>query len=356
MSSPPAKTHVSENRTDPAFLLACNCRKAPYVPVWFMRQAGRSLPEYRELRSRGTILEAIMDPSVAAEITLQPIRRYGVDAAILFSDIVVPLVAVGLEIEVSPGTGPVLAKPFRSRSDLSRLRPLVPEEDMAYVIDAVKLLRSELPTSIPLIGFAGGPFTLASYLVEGGPSKDFALTKAFMWSEPVLWREFLDLLAEIALSSLLAQVDAGARAVQVFDSWVGGLSPDAYARFVLPSARRIFDGLRALSVPSIHFGVGTGELLSLMGLAGANVVGVDWRVPLDIARQRVGQGRAVQGNLDPAVCLAAWPVVAREVRSVLKSAGSAPGHIFNLGHGVLPSTDPGILKAVVDLVHGESTK
>jgi uroporphyrinogen decarboxylase len=315
-----------------------------------MRQAGRSLPEYRAVRGEGSILDAIRQPELAAEITLQPVRRYGVDAAILYSDIVVPVFAVGFGVDVAPGIGPVVEQPFRSKDDLARLRALEPEEDVPYVLETVRILRGEL--DVPLIGFAGAPFTVASYLVEGRPSRTYARTKALMKGEPATWHALLDTLAELALSFLRAQVAAGAQAVQLFDSWAGALSPEDYEELVLPASRRIFDGLADLGVPRLHFGVGTGELLRLMGEAGADVVGVDWRVPLDEATARIGPERAVQGNLDPAVCLAPWAAVEAEVRKVLKAGEAAPGHVFNLGHGVLPETDPDVLKRVVEVVHG----
>jgi uroporphyrinogen decarboxylase len=316
-----------------------------------MRQAGRSLPEYRKLRGDGSILGAIALPELAAELTLQPVRRYGVDAAILFSDIVVPLAAIGVDLEVVAGRGPVIAEPFRGRADLGRLRPLEPEADTPYVIEAVQILAREL--EVPLIGFAGAPFTVASYLVEGAPSRTFSRTKALMHSDPVAWRELLDALAEIALASLRSQVEAGAEAVQLFDSWAGALTRHDYETHVLPSTRRVLEGLADLAVPRIHFGVGTGELLDLMAVAGADVVGVDWRVPLDRAHERIGPRRAVQGNLDPAICLAPWEVVAAEVLRVLEAGSGAPGHVFNLGHGVLPETDPAVLSRIVELVHEE---
>jgi uroporphyrinogen decarboxylase len=334
------------------FLLACRRQPAPHTPVWFMRQAGRSLPEYRAIRGTGSILSAIADPDLATEITLQPVRRYGVDAAILYSDIVVPVHAIGFGVDVEPGLGPVVAAPFRSKDDLARLRPLVPEEDTPYVLETVRQLVRELPPEVPLIGFAGAPFTVASYLIEGRPSRTYGLTKSLMHSEPELWDELLERLADLALTSLRSQVSAGARAVQLFDSWAGTLSPLDYRERVLPATRRIFDGLIDLDVPRIHFGVGTGELLGLMSEAGADVVGVDWRVPLDVAWSRVGADKGVQGNLDPALCLAPWPVVEAETRRVLAEADGRPGHIFNLGHGVLPETDPDTLARIVEVVHG----
>ena len=336
---------------DAPLLRAARGLPASRVPVWFMRQAGRSLPEYRALRGEGSILDAIHDPETAAEITLQPVRRYGVDAAILFSDIVVPAAAIGFGVDVTPGVGPVVSDPFRSAADLDRLRPFEPEVDAPYVAETVRLVVKELGAT-PLIGFAGAPFTVASYLIEGRPSRTYGLTKALMHGDPTLWRELLDRLADIAIASLLAQVEAGASAIQLFDSWAGALSPDVYAELVQPASAKVFAALEASGVPRIHFGVGTGELLTLMGEAGADVVGVDWRVPLDVARARV-PGKAVQGNLDPAVCLAPWEVVADRTRDVLRRNAGRPGHIFNLGHGVLPELDPGVLKQVVDLVHEE---
>ncbi|HET7486449.1 MAG TPA: uroporphyrinogen decarboxylase [Acidimicrobiales bacterium] len=334
---------------DAPFLRACRRQPAAHVPVWFMRQAGRSLPEYRAVRGVGSILEVIRQPELAAEITLQPVRRYGVDAAILYSDIVVPVAAIGFGVDVVPGVGPVVAEPFAGKDDLARLRPLEPEADTPYVLETVRILAAEL--DVPLIGFAGAPFTVASYLIEGGPSRTYARTKALMHADPATWAALLDALADIALSSLRAQVAAGASAVQVFDSWAGALAPDDYAELVLPATRRIFAGLGDLGVPSIHFGVGTGELLGLMAEAGPDVVGVDWRVPLDEARRRIRPTQAVQGNLDPALCLAPWDVLEAATRKVLARGGGA-GHVFNLGHGVLPETDPGVLERVVALVHG----
>jgi uroporphyrinogen decarboxylase len=335
------------------FLAACRVEPHDRVPVWFMRQAGRSLPEYRALRGDGSILDAIRKPELAAELTLQPVRRYGVDAAILYSDIVVPVAAIGFGVDVAPGTGPVVAEPFRSKADLGRLRPLDPERDTPYVLETVAKVSAELPDDIPLIGFAGAPFTVASYLVEGKPSRTYAKTKALMHSDPDLWRALLDRLADLAAASLRSQVEHGARAIQLFDSWAGALSPAHYERFVLPASSKVFAGLADLDVPRIHFGVDTGELLGLFGDAGAEVVGVDWRTPLSVARQRTGGSRALQGNLDPALCLAPWSAVADEVRAVLADNDGHPGHIFNLGHGVLPETDPTILERVVELVHRE---
>ena len=332
-----------------AFLAACRGEPHDQRPVWFMRQAGRSLPEYLAIRGEGSILDAIHKPEVAAEITMQPVRRYGVDAAIVYSDIVVPIAAIGFGVDVAPGTGPVTERPFRSRADLDRIRPLEAELDIPYVIETIKILSAEL--DVPVIGFAGAPFTIASYLIEGRPSRTYERTKALMYGDPELWRELLDRLADLAIAALRAQVGAGARAVQVFDSWVGDLTAPDYESLVLPASRKVFEGVADLGVPRIHFGVGTGELLELMVAAGTDVLGVDWRVPLDMARARVGGDVTLQGNLDPAVCLGEWPVVEQRALDVIAHAGTGPRHIFNLGHGVLPQTDPGVLARLVELVH-----
>jgi uroporphyrinogen decarboxylase len=333
------------------FLRACRREPVDATPVWFMRQAGRSLPEYRAIRERFGMFEIMDSAELTAEVTLQPVRRLGVDAAILFSDIVLPLKAIGVDVDIKPGVGPVFADPFRSNADLARLRPLEPAHDMPAVLDAVTALVRELP--VPLIGFAGAPFTVASYLVEGGPSRDYARTKALMHAEPAVWAALLERLADLAIASLRAQVEAGAAAVQLFDSWAGALSPEDYRERVQPASRRVFDGVADLGVPRIHFGVGTGELLADLAAAGADVIGVDWRVPLDEAWRRVGDGYAIQGNLDPALCTAPWSVVDTAARVVLGRVGGRPGHVFNLGHGVLPETDPDTLRRLVDLVHDD---
>ncbi len=334
------------------FLLACRRQPVPHTPVWFMRQAGRSLPEYRAARKRKSMLAACTTADLITEITLQPMRRYQVDAAILFSDIVVPLKAVGVDIDIKAGVGPVTGKPFRGEGDLTRLRDLDPS-DVPYVTRAITSLVAELGTK-PLIGFAGGPFTLASYLIEGGPSKNQERTKALMYGNPRLWHTLLTRLTDITISFLRVQVSAGAAAVQLFDSWAGTLSPEDYRMAVLPHSKRVFEALATTGVPRIHFGVGTGELLGLMSEAGPDVIGVDWRVSLDEAVRRVDIGKALQGNLDPAVLLAPWEVVERRARDVLGRGRTAEGHIFNLGHGVLPETDPDMLARLTDFVHEES--
>jgi uroporphyrinogen decarboxylase len=314
-----------------------------------MRQAGRSLPEYRELRADTSMLQACRTPDLVTEITVQPVRRHHVDAAIFFSDIVVPLVAVGLDIEIVPGTGPVVAAPIRSEADLRSIRALEPD-DITDIDVSVRQVVQALGDT-PLIGFAGAPYTLASYLIEGGPSREHARTKALMHSEPGVWHALLSQLAQISATFLAVQIEAGATAIQLFDSWAGGLSAADYAEFVLPHSGEVFASLADLDVPKIHFGVGTGELLDLMRQAGASVVGVDWRTPLDVAANRIGGATPVQGNLDPALLLAEWPVVEAAVRRIVDEGRRTPGHIFNLGHGVLPDTDPEVLTRVVDLVH-----
>jgi uroporphyrinogen decarboxylase len=300
------------------------------------------------------MLESCMRPELVTEITLQPVRRHNVDAAIYFSDIVVPLKAIGIDLDIKPGVGPVVDAPIRDASGAAALRPIEPI-DVPYVTEAVQSLVKELD-GIPLIGFAGGPFTLASYLIEGGPSKNHDHTKAMMYGRPELWHELMDRLTTITLGFLRIQVAAGASAIQLFDSWVGAVAPEDYRTLVLPHTSRIFAGLADLGVPRIHFGVGTGELLGVMGEAGADVVGVDWRVPLDEAALRVGAGKALQGNLDPAILLAPWEVVEERARAVLERGRVAEGHVFNLGHGVLPSTDPDQLARLTDLVHEASAR
>ena len=317
------------------------------TPVWFMRQAGRSLPEYRELRRGRTLMELATTPELAAEVTMQPVWRHDVDAAVLFSDIVVPLAAVGVDVEIRPGVGPVIADPIRDAGGVRRLRRFEPEEDLPELGATVRLLCSEL--AVPLVGFAGGPFTLASYLVEGGPSKSQARTKGLMQGQPALFRELLDRLAAIAAASLRAQVAAGAAAVQVFDSWIGFLSRAHYERHVAPATRRLLTELRGLGVPRVAFGVGTGHLLEAIAATGPDAVGLDWRTPIGEARRRLGPGIALQGNLDPATLLAPWECVRAEASAVLSAAPST-GYVFNLGHGVLPETPPDVPGRLVELV------
>lgn len=335
------------NLADSAFLRACRRQSVPHTPVWYMRQAGRSLPEYLKVREGVPMLTACARPDLIVEITLQPVRRYGVDAAIFFSDIVVPLKAIGVDLDIKPGVGPVIADPIRDHAGLEVLRPLEPD-DVPYVTESIRALVGELGGT-PLIGFAGAPFTLASYLIEGGPSKNHDHTKAMMYGEPALWHALMDRLTGIVIEHLRVQISSGASAIQLFDSWVGAVAPDDYREYVMPYTERIFAAVS--EVPRIHFGVGTGELLGVLGEAGPDVVGVDWRVPLDEAARRVGPGKALQGNLDPAILLAPWEAVERKARQILERGRAAEGHVFNLGHGVLPSTDPDQLRRLTDLVH-----
>ena len=351
---------------DSPYLAAAGGRKPHRVPVWFMRQAGRSLPEYRQLRAKNTMMQACFDAELICEITLQPVRRHGVDAAILFSDIVVPLRAAGIGLDIVPDVGPVIDHPIRTAADVAAVHPLDPGE-VAPVAEAVGMLVGALG-DVPLIGFAGAPFTLASYLVEGGPSRNHERTKAMMLGEPQTWHALMSTLTDVTIAFLRAQLDAGVDAIQLFDSWAGTLSLADYRHFVLPHSTRVFAELAAYlgqersdsgikpAVPMTHFGVGTAELLGAMGEAGATVVGVDWRTTLTDAATRVGPGKALQGNLDPVVLLAGWPAVERAVRGVVEDGrravdAGATGHVFNIGHGVLPPTDPGIVTDTVALVH-----
>ncbi|GEL17602.1 uroporphyrinogen decarboxylase [Pseudonocardia asaccharolytica] len=350
--SPPAATldvPPRRNLATAPFLVATRGGRPSRLPVWFMRQAGRSLPEYRALRADTGMLEACLTPDLVCEITLQPVRRHGVDAAILFSDIVVPLAAAGVGVDIVPGTGPVVAHPVRTAADVARLPVLHPEQ-VAPVTEAIGLLLPELGQT-PLIGFAGAPFTLASYLVEGGPSRHHERTKALMRSAPEAWHALLAGLAELTLTFLRAQVAAGVDAVQLFDSWAGALSERDYREYVLPHSAAVLHGIADAGVPRIHFGVGTGELLGAMAEAGADVIGVDWRVPLHVAARRTGGTHPVQGNLDPAVLFADQASIDADVRRIADEGRRAPGHVFNLGHGVLPQTDPDALTRVVELVH-----
>jgi uroporphyrinogen decarboxylase len=343
------------DRGIPPLIAAAAGRRPSRTPVWFMRQAGRSLPEYRAIRGDGSILDAIARPELAAEITLQPVRRYGVDGAVLFSDIVVPPHAVGFGIDVRPGTGPVAEQPLRAAADLDRLRPLEPG-DVAHVAATVEILVDELSADVPLLAFAGAPFTVASYLIEGAPSRTYRHTKALMHGDESLWHRVMDRLADSAITFIDVQLTAGARAFQLFDSWAGSLGPADYRRFVLPHSTRVFDelGRRHPGVPGIHFGIGCDHLLESMYDAGPTVIGLDWRTSIRAARARLGAETVVQGNLDPALVLADAATALAGTQAVLDDNGGHPGHIFNLGHGVQPDTDPGILSAVVDLVHAST--
>lgn len=333
------------------FLRACRRRPVDRTPVWFMRQAGRIFPEYRELRRRVDFLTLCRTPDLAAEVTLMPVRRLGVDAAIVFADIMLVCGAMGVAYRLAEGTGPVLDEPLRDERQLAGLRPVDPEADLGYVLETIRLCRRELGEAVPVIGFAGAPFTLACYLIEGRPSREFARARQAMFAAPAFWRGLMDRLADATLAYLRAQVRAGAEAVMLFDSWVGGLAPWDYEEFVLPYSRRVLEGLADLGVPRIHFGTGTATLLPLLAAAGADVVGVDWRIGLDQAWAAVGWDRAVQGNLDPTVLLGPWELVERRAADVLRRAGGRPGHVFNLGHGLLPDTPLDTVRRLVEFVH-----
>jgi len=346
---------------DCRFLKACRSQRTDVTPVWFMRQAGRYMPEYRALRQKHALLELCHQPELAAEVTLQPVRRLGVDAAILFADILLPFEPLGLGLTFgsagTPSEGPQITRPIREAAQVYGLPAVDPERDLAYVIEAVRLAVRGLPPDVPLIGFAGAPFTLASYAIEGGSSRNFVLTKRFMYAEPHAWHELMRRLAELVGSYLAAQARAGARALQLFDSWVGCLSPHDYATYVFPHSQRAIELARqaGAGVPLIHFGTGTATFLTDFARAGGDVIGVDWRIPLDVAWERIGAGegaRAIQGNLDPVALLAPRREVEQRVRDVLERAGGRPGHVFNLGHGVLPETPVEVLQAVVEWVHG----
>ncbi len=335
------------------FLRACRRQPVDATPVWFMRQAGRSFAAYRKLRERYGILELAKTPDLCAEVTLMPVRDLGVDAAVLFADIMLPLEPMGVGLRIEPDIGPIIDNPIRSTADVAALRPFDPAE-VAFSLDAIRLVRRELAGSAGVIGFSGAPFTLACYLIEGRPSRDFALAKAFMYREPAAWHDLMDRLSTMIVAYLRAQADAGADAVQLFDSWVGGLGPADYRTYVQPHVRRILDALD--DVPTIHFGTGTAALLELMAEAGGDVIGLDHRVSLADGWRRVGADRGVQGNLDSARLLAGWDATRDGALAVLTEADRRPGHVFNLGHGVLPQTDTDLLRRLVDLVHEETTR
>jgi uroporphyrinogen decarboxylase len=335
---------------DSLFLRAARLAPVDRTPVWFMRQAGRVLPEYRAIRAGLTLIEICRRPDLCAEVTLQPVKRFGVDAAILFADIMHPLIGIGVDLEIVEGIGPVMGRPLRTQEQVNAFRALDTAADIPFVLDAIRIVKADLADTIPLIGFSGAPFTLASYLVEGKPSRDFANTKMMMYSAPELWHSLMRRLTEIVIEYLRAQQLAGADALQLFDSWVGCLSPGDYAEYVEPYSKKIFSALQSTGVPLIHFGVNTATLLPLMKNDGASVIGVDWRLPLDEAWSVIGEDKAIQGNLDPTVLLGGADVIDREVRDVLRRADGRAGHIFNLGHGLLPSTPVDNVQRAVDCV------
>ncbi|HJR81281.1 MAG TPA: uroporphyrinogen decarboxylase [Anaerolineales bacterium] len=332
------------------FLRACRREPVDVTPVWFMRQAGRYMPEYRAVRERYSLLEICYQPELASEVTLQPVCALGVDSAILFADILLPVISLGLGLEFAKGEGPVIGKPVRSMADVEAMRPVHAESDLGYVMEAIRILRGEL-NGIPLIGFCGAPFTVASYIIEGSSSRDFLKTKMMMYTAPEIWHALMEKLTDVLMEYLVAQIRAGAQAVQVFDSWVGALNPQDYENFVLPYSRRVLAAAQTQNVPVIHFGTNTSTLLPFMKRAGGDVIGLDWRIPLDDGWAMLGDDVAVQGNLDPAVLFAPLPEIKTRVHDILRRAEGRPGHIFNLGHGILQHTPVENVKAVVDMVH-----
>ena len=344
------QTITSLGQPTERFLRACRRLPVDTTPVWFMRQAGRYMAEYRAIREKYSLLEICYQPELAAEVTLQPVKAFGVDAAILFADILLPVIPLGLGLEFAKGEGPVIGKPVRTLDDVQALRPVNPVEDLGYVMDAIRILRGELKDT-PLITFCGAPFTVASYIIEGGSSREFLNTKKMMYGSPKVFHALMARLAEVMTEYLLAQIDAGAQAVQIFDSWVGALSPMDYERFVLPHSTRVLTAAQAKGVPVIHFGTNTTTLLPQMKRAGGDVLGLDWRLPLDEGWKIIGHDRAVQGNLDPTALFAPLPELKSRVEDILQRAAGRPGHIFNLGHGILQHTPVDQVKAVVDMVH-----
>jgi uroporphyrinogen decarboxylase len=332
-------------------LAAARCQPVDATPVWFMRQAGRSLADYRQLREQYSILTLAKTPELCTRVTLMPVDQLGVDGAVLFADIMLPLEGMGVSLTIQPDLGPIIHAPIRDMRDVERLRPLEPEASVPFVLQTVKNVRQELKGRAAVIGFCGAPFTLACYLIEGRPSRDYSLAKAFMLREPAAWAALMDRLTDAMTVYMQAQVRAGADVVQVFDSWVGTLAPADYERSVLPWMRRLFDALRPLGAPTIHFGTGNASLLESFAAAGSDMVSVDWRVRLDDAWRRIGYAKGIQGNLDPVRPLAGWDVASEGMREILDQAAGRPGHIFNLGHGVMPDTDPDVLKRLVEAVH-----
>jgi uroporphyrinogen decarboxylase len=339
--------------TEPLLVRACRLEPVERTPVWFMRQAGRSLPEYRELRKRYGLFEMCRQPELCAEVTLQPVRAHGVDAAVMFADIMLPVLGMGIDVELVENVGPVVAEPIRSVTDVERLRVPKPAESVPFVLEAVGLVRAELPPEKAVVGFCGGPFTVAGYLVEGKPTREFTAFKRLMYAEPEVWHALMDKLSDAFASYVAAQAEAGADVIQVFDSWVGALSVSDYEEFAAAYSARI---LEAVDAPTIHFGTSTAHLLPSMARVGGDVIGLDWRIPLDRGWAEVGYDHGVQGNLDPAVLLGPWERVEAASLDVLAHAGGRSGHVFNLGHGVLPDTDPAVLRRLRELVHERTTK
>ncbi len=337
------------------FLDACYRRQPDTTAVWFMRQAGRSFAEYRELRKKYGILEIAKTPELSTQVTLMPVHTFGVDGAVLYADIMLPIEGMGVSLEIEPEVGPIIHNPIRTMKDVEALRVLDAQETVPYVLETVRMVRHELAGKQAIIGFSGAPFTLACYMIEGRPSRNYELAKSLMYGQPQVWHALMDKLTAVVSNYLLAQLKAGADVVQVFDSWIGAVSPSVYRRFVQPSMKRIFAAIKETGSPSIHFGTGTAALLEVMTEAGGDVISVDWRVDLDEAWARIGYDRGIQGNLDPTLLLTSWPVIEVGMHEVLRRAGGRPGHIFNLGHGVPASTDTDLLRRLVDAVH-EATR
>jgi uroporphyrinogen decarboxylase len=337
------------------FLDACHLRQPDATPVWFMRQAGRCLDEYRELRKRYDILTMAKTPELCAQVTLMPVKEFGVDGAVLYADIMLPLEGMGVSLEIQPEIGPIIHNPIRTMPDVEALRIIDAEESTPFVMEAIRLVRRELEGKQAVIGFSGAPFTLACYLIEGRPSRDYALAKSLMYGQPEIWHALMNKLTEVVSRYMLAQISAGVDVVQLFDSWVGALGPSVYRRYVQPYSQRIFEAIKQTGTPSIHFGTGTASLLELMTEAGGDIISIDWRMDLDTAWARIGYDHGIQGNLDPTLLLTPWDVIEEGMHDVLQRAANRPGHIFNLGHGVLADTPPQMLRRLVDAVH-ESTK
>jgi uroporphyrinogen decarboxylase len=336
------------------FLAALRHEQPDATPVWFMRQAGRSLAEYRDLRERYPIMTIAKTPELSARVSLMPVEQFGVDAAVMFADIMLPLEPMGVDLQIEPSIGPIIHNPVRSPGDVERLRPIDPDDEVGFVMEAIRIVARELRDKQAVIGFSGSPFTLACYLIEGRPSRDYATAKAFMYGQPEAWQVLLAKLSTVVIGYLNAQVNAGAQVIQLFDSWVGALGPADYTQFVQPHVARVLASVKG--APTIHFGTQTASLLELMAEAGGDIIGVDAKQSLDVAWQRVGLDRGIQGNLEPARLLAGWDATAAGARDVLRRAANRPGHIFNLGHGVLPETDPELLAQLVAFVHSESAR
>jgi len=346
---------MKETKEDYPFLKACRREPTAYTPIWLMRQAGRYMKEYRALRKKYSFLEMCKNPEVAAQVTLQPIEKFKLDAAIIFSDILIPLEPMGVAFEFAKGEGPVFHHPVREMKDIEKLRVIEPEEEVSFLVEAIRMVRKELKGKIPLIGFSGAPFTLASYIIEGGHSKNYVLTKGLMYQDRPAWNALMNRISEVLIRYLSAQIRAGVQAVQLFDSWVGCLSPADYERYVLPYSKRVIDGVDK-SVPLIHFATSNSTLLELMKRAGGDVIGVDWRVEIEEAWARLGYEVAIQGNLDPVILIGSVDLIKKEVKRILDHVAGRPGHIFNLGHGILPNTPVDHVAALVDMVHEYSSQ